>query len=382
MIHIKGKIPITINPFFWVTAAIIGFLYSGALVGTLIWMFVILVSVLVHEMGHASTALFFGLKPRIELVALGGLTIHQGEKLPFWKQFFIVLNGPLFGFMLFLLAWLLLRSPAIATGAAGKVLTYFFLVNLIWTIFNLVPVMPLDGGQLLRIALEGFFGAKGFRISLIIGMCIAGGASLFFFTTQNFLVGAILFLFAFQNFDMYRKLKHFSDGDRNPNLKQALETAEKDLQEGNKDKALFSFEKIRNESKEGMIHIMATQYLAFLKYDLGRTKEAYELLLPIRSELSPEALCLLHKTAYDEKDYPLVEEIGGTCFQVMPSKEVAFRNALACAALAKAKPSVGWLETSSQEGLENIADILHASEFDLIRESELFQKFLSKHSND
>ncbi len=382
MIHIKGKIPITINPFFWVTAAIIGFLYSGALVGTLIWMFVILVSVLVHEMGHASTALFFGLKPRIELVALGGLTIHQGEKLPFWKQFFIVLNGPLFGFMLFLLAWLLLRSPAIATGAAGKVLTYFFLVNLIWTIFNLVPVMPLDGGQLLRIALEGFFGAKGFRISLIIGMCVAGGASLFFFMTQNFLVGAILFLFAFQNFDMYRKLKHFSDGDRNPNLKQALETAEKDLQEGNKDKALFSFEKIRNESKEGMIHIMATQYLAFLKYDLGRTKEAYELLLPIRSELSPEALCLLHKTAYDEKDYPLVEEIGGTCFQVMPSKEVAFRNALACAALAKAKPSVGWLETSFQEGLENIADILHASEFDLIRESELFQKFLTNHSKD
>ena len=378
MIHLKGKIPITIHPFFWLTAAIIGFLYSGALIGTIVWIFVILVSVLVHEMGHASTALFFGLKPRIELVALGGLTIHQGDKLPFWKQFIIVLNGPIFGFCLFLLAWLLLRMPV--TGFIKGVLSYFFIVNLIWTIFNLVPVMPLDGGQLLRIALESFFGAKGFHVSLIIGMTIAGGTSLFFFLTQNFFIGAILFLFAFQNFDMYRKLKHLSDGDRSGPLKQSLEEAEKDLQAGNKDKALFAFEKIRNESKEGMIHMMATQYLAFLKYDLGKTKEAYELLLPIRSELTSEALCLLHKAAFDEKDYPLVEEIGGNCFQAMPSKEVAFRNALACAALAKAKPAVGWLETSFQEGLENIAGILRGPEFDHIRESELFQKFLKNHS--
>jgi len=380
MIHIKGKIPITIHPLFWITAAILGFLWTSSLVGTAILAVVILVSVLVHEMGHATTALFFGLKPRIELVALGGLTYHQGDKLPFWKQFIIVLNGPLFGFFLFLAALFLLRVPTLAAGISGVFLKYFMLINLIWTIFNLVPVMPLDGGQMLRIVLEGFFGAKGFRIALIIGMIIAGGASLFFFVTKNFLPGAILFLFAFQNFDMYRKLKNLSDKDRSGPLKQSLEEAEKDLQAGNKDKALFAFEKIRNESKEGMIHMMATQYLAFLKYDLGRTKEAYELLLPIRAEISPEALCLLHKTAYDEKNYPLVEEIGGSCFQVMPSKEVALRNALASAALAKAKPAVGWLETAFQEGLDNLTNILSSPEFDLIRENDLFQKFSKNHT--
>jgi len=210
-------------------------------------------------------------------------------------------------------------------------------------------------------------------------MVIAGGASLFFFLTRNFLPGAILFLFAFQNFDMYRKLKNLSDRDRSQPLKQALEEAEKDLQAGNKDKALFAFEKIRNESKEGMIHMMATQYLAFLKYDLGKAKEAYELLLPIRKELSPEALLLLHKTAYDEKNFPLVEEIGGSCFQAMPSKEVALRNALASAALAKSKPAIGWLETAFQEGLDNLSDILKSSEFDLIRNEPSFQTFSRHH---
>ena len=98
MIHIPGKIPITIRPFFFLTAGLIGFLNSRSLVGTLVWIFVIFISVLVHEFGHGLTARAFGLKPRIELVALGGLTYHQGDKLPFLKQFFIVLNGPEFVF--------------------------------------------------------------------------------------------------------------------------------------------------------------------------------------------------------------------------------------------------------------------------------------------
>ena len=379
MIQIKGKIPVTIHPFFWITAALIGFLNSRSLMGTLIWMFVILVSVFVHEMGHAITARLFGLNPRVELVALGGLTYHQGEKLPFWKQFIIVFNGPLFGFLLFLAAYGLLHVPVLATGIFKGILTLFYWVNLVWTILNLVPVMPLDGGQLLRIGLEAFFGAKGFRYSLIIGMVISGGLSLFFFLFQNFLVGALFFLFAFQSFDMFRRLRHFTEGDRSIELKEALANAEKELQLGNKQEALTQFENIRAQTKEGMIHMMATQYLAFLKYDVGAVHDTYQMLEPLRDELSHEALCLLHKAAFDEKDYPLVEEIGGTCFQVMPSKEVALRNALACAAMEKPKPAVGWLETAFQEGLENISDIVCGTEFDPIRKSDYFQQFMKHH---
>lgn len=246
MIEIKGKIPISIHFFFWITAALIGFLNSGTWLGTIIWIFVILISVLVHEMGHATTALFFGVKPRIELVALGGLTYHHGEKLSFLKQFFIVLNGPIFGFMLFVLAWGLLKVPALAVGFWGGVLNLFYWVNFIWTILNLVPVMPLDGGQLLRIALEAFFGAKGFRYSLVIGIVIAGLISLGFFLYQQYLIGALFFLFAFQSWDMFRRLRLLTNEDRNEHLKGALAEAEKNLQEGEKDKALFAFERIRN----------------------------------------------------------------------------------------------------------------------------------------
>lgn len=382
MIQIKGKIPVTIHFFFWITAALIGFLNSGTWMGTLIWIFVILVSVLVHEMGHALTAVFFGLQPRIELVALGGLTYHQGDNLPFWKQFFIVLNGPIFGFMLFVIAWTLLKMGVPAESFSGGVLKLFYWVNLVWTILNLIPVMPLDGGQLLRIVLESFFGAKGFRFSLIIGMVISGVISLAFFLYQQFLIGALFFLFAFQSWDMFRRLKLLSNVDRSEHLKEALAAAERNLQEGEKDKALFAFDRIRHEAKQGMIYMMATQYVAFLKYELGKVKDAYDLLLPLRSELPPEALCLLHKAAFEVGDYPLVEQIGGDCFQVLQGKEIALRNAEACAALGKAKPAVGWLETAFQEGLDNISTIIQGKEFDPIRDSTYFQQFAKHHSSD
>lgn len=382
MIQIGGKIPITIHFFFWITAALIGFLNSGTWIGTLIWIFVILVSVLVHEMGHALTAVFFGLRPRIELVALGGLTYHQGEKLPFWKQFFIVLNGPVFGFLLFVLAGVFLKFGVAPASFGGGVLKLFYWVNLVWTILNLIPVMPLDGGQLLRIVLESFFGAKGFRYSLIIGMGISGVISLGFFLYQQYLIGALFFLFAFQSWDMFRRLKLLSNVDRSDQLKTALAAAERNLQEGEKDKALFAFDRIRLEAKEGMIYMMATQYVAFLKYDLGKVKEAYDLLIPLRAELPPEALCLLHKAAFEVGDFSIVEQIGGDCYQVLPGKEIALRNAIACAALTKAKPAVGWLETAFQDGLENIGAIIKGKEFDPIRDTPYFQQFMKNHSEE
>ncbi len=380
MIHIRGKIPITIHPFFWLTAGLLGFLSTKSFIGTLIWIGVILISVLVHEFGHATTAVFFGLKPRIELVALGGLTYHRGDQLPFWKQFFIVLNGPIFGFMLFLIAWGLLKLPALATGLLAGIVTLFFWINLLWTVLNLVPVMPLDGGQLLRIVLESIFGPKGFRYSLLTGMIIATGVSLFFFLYQNFLIGALFFLFAFQSFDMFRKMRNFTKKDQSSHLKQALEEAEKNLQEGQKEKALFTFEKIRSEAKEGMIYTLATQYLAFLKHDLGKSKEAYELLFPLRSDLSSDALCLLHKVAFEQDNFDLVAELGPGCFTTLQSPEVALRNSFALAKLQQAKPSIGWLETAFQEGLDNLQEVLSSPYFDPIRSEPIFKKFLDSHS--
>ena len=161
MISIPGRIPILISPFFWFLIVMLGWLNSGSILGTAIWAAVILVSVLVHEYGHALTALLFGQEAEISLVGLGGLTKRLGPKLDRWKEFLIVLNGPMAGFALFFLSYFLLT----VIPPQKTLLVYAFEValnvNLFWTVLNLLPVFPLDGGHLLKIILESVLGIRG-----------------------------------------------------------------------------------------------------------------------------------------------------------------------------------------------------------------------------
>ena len=376
MISIPGRIPILIHPTFWVFAALIGYVNSMSLIGTLIWIGIIFVSVLFHEFGHALTALLFRQNPRIELVALGGLTYHDGQKLSFLRQFFIVLDGPLFGFILFGVASLLLHIPAIAQSPAASVLALTRAVNLFWTVVNLLPVLPLDGGQLLRIVLEGAFGFKGFKYAIVTSIAVSVLISLLFFLYQAFIIGALFFLLAFQSYDTFRRTRNLSELDRDESLKHQLDEAELALQQGHKKEAQELFTHIRTIAKKGMIFNLATQYLAFLEYEGGNSKGAYQLLLSIRKELASDALCLLHKAAFEQKDFPLVIELAGNCFQTWPTAETALRNAYAHAELAQPIPAVGWLETAIDEGVENISTVLAEKSFDSIRNEEQFQQLL------
>src|SRR6187399_803252 len=103
MITIPGKIPVHIYPIFWLLALLIGWLYSFTILGAVILGFVVFISVLVHEYGHALSALAFGQQSFIELVGLGGVTQRQGKRLSLGKEFIIILNGPLAGLALAIL---------------------------------------------------------------------------------------------------------------------------------------------------------------------------------------------------------------------------------------------------------------------------------------
>jgi stage IV sporulation protein FB len=378
MIRIPGKIPITIYPTFWILAGIISiFLGQDDVLKMVIWLVVIFVSVLFHEFGHALTALMFGRHPRIELVAMGGLTYHDGEKLPFWKQFLITFNGPLFGFLIAGAVFLLKDIPALSKGYAGALMEQIFLVNMFWTVVNLIPILPLDGGQLLRITLEKFFSFKGLRYAFITSAILSLGFCLLFFLAQQILAGAIFFLFAFENFDNYRKSRFVRQSDQRDELKQIFIEAELNLRQGDKEKALASFEKLRDAAKEGIMYDAATQYAAFLHYDQGHPQEAYRILLPLKDRLDPDALALLHRIAFEQGEFSIVMEIAGPVFQYLPEAEVALRSAYAAAHLKQAEASIGWLQTARQSGVENLKEIVAEKTFDPIRATPAFEEFMA-----
>lgn len=362
---------------YWIFTAILSFLLAkGNILQLFIWMVIIFVSVVFHEWGHALTAKMFGRQPRIELVAMGGLTYHDGSKLPFWKQFFITLDGPLFGFILALVTWF--SQPLVTSPLFKVILLQTSYVNFFWTIINLVPVLPLDGGQLLRLGLEKWFDFKGLRYTFLVSGIFALVASLTLFAFRDVLPAAIFFLFAFENLDNYRKSRNIRGNDQKEELKQALIDAENLFRTGRKEEALTAFESLRTAAGEGMLYDTATQYAAIILDDQGKSQPAYDLLKPLQNRLDPPTLLLLHRLAFEHQDDAIVSSLGASVFQLFPLAEVALRNAYAAARLHQSQGAVGWLETAQQNGLENLAEIIQETAFDPVRQDAAFQELIQR----
>lgn len=376
MIRIPGSIPISIYPLFWLLAAAIGWINTFNVLGTSIWMGIIFVSVLVHEYGHALTAIFFGQRAQIDLVAMGGITQRHGGKLKLWQDFIIVLNGPLAGLCLGLLA-LFLKMAFIAPGTtslASYALQVMFYVNVFWTIINLVPVQPLDGGKLLGIVLESLFGLRGIKIALFISMVLSVILGLFFFSIHAVLAGVIFLMLAFEGYRSWQQSLPVTEQDQNLILQHLLKEAERDLQQGRKEESLNKFQRIRDLAKSGVIYINATERAAILLAEKGAVKEAYDMLMPIKHKVDVDALRLLHQLAYQQGRWQEAVSLGTRSYQTVPNYETALINSFCFAILGEVGPAVGWLQCAIKEGLPNLKEILHQREFDNIRNDPLFRK--------
>ncbi len=374
------KIPLSISPFFFITAGFIGWLNSGKspnpILYILIWVGIIFISVLVHEYGHAITSKCFGQSPKIKLVAFGGLTIPEGPKLSKWKEFLVVLNGPLFGFVLFLLALAIYSSGYFVHPTILYFLKVVIWVNFFWTIVNLIPVLPLDGGQMLRVILQSIFGVKGLRYTAILCLLFSICVAIYGFSRGYFVIGIIFSLFAFQNFDIFRKAKVISENDDNEDITRDMKEIEDLLIRDQKDEAIPKLEDLRTKAKHGVIFNLTTQYLATIKADRGEFLDVYKLLQPIKDRINIESKFFLHRAAFEVKDYSLVIELAGPSFKYVADPDIAVNSALACVMLHREKEALEWLNAAKQEGIEDIKAVLSRSEFDPIRGNAQFQRLL------
>lgn len=377
MISIPGRIPIHIHPFFWFLIAMIGWLNSSTLEGTLIWSLVILISVLIHEYGHALTAIAFGQQAEINLVGLGGITKREGPHLPRWKEFLIVLNGPLAGFALFFVAYYLL---SVASGTKSTNLLYALevavTVNLFWTILNLLPVLPLDGGHLMRIILEGAFGIKGMKIALIASIILAAVFSLYFLILNQLLVGALFMMMGFESYRSWTEVKGIAPEDEDQQLQSMIREGISDLNEGKLNDALSKFTFVKDQAPKGILYVTATQYAAHILAEQGQLKKAYDWLYPLKNRLSPDYLRLLQQLAFRVQEWEQAVQIGEQSYQEEPSTDAAMINAFSYGIMGKAVPAVGWLRCAIQQGLPDISQVIERREFDAIRNTPPFQEFL------
>lgn len=205
--------PVRIHWTFWLGCLLLG--SSGDLQDILIFTVVALISILVHELGHTFAMRYFGRSAHIVLQWLGGLAIEgradRGSGV--WQdysssyatprrrttteQIIISLAGPVVGLLLAGVVSLIVVLTggevsvhfdgfipfpvAVLNEGTAPLLRQFVFVMLWFNVFvniiNLLPVWPLDGGQIaqaLFVANDPYQGqTKAFQLSFVVAVLMA-----------------------------------------------------------------------------------------------------------------------------------------------------------------------------------------------------------------
>ena len=128
--------------------------------------------VLLHELGHALTARAFGATPRrIDLHLMGGHTRLDSTRLSPGASAVVSLSGPLISLGLCALCWAVLTFTDLL-GWPALLLYLLYLANGLLGVFNLLPALPLDGGQALSALIWWATGRRrwGLRSGAVLGL--------------------------------------------------------------------------------------------------------------------------------------------------------------------------------------------------------------------
>lgn len=185
--------PVAVAPSFLFVVLVLGVQpgVTVALIAT--WLVVVFVSVLVHELGHATVAHRLGAKPRIDLYGFGGMTSSSFRReLGRREQLALSLAGPFFGFGLGLVLLVLrLFVGHLDHRELDFALAAGLWANFAWGLINLLPVLPLDGGHVLAQLLPGAPATRMRRAAW--ASIITGGAAAVGLLAFGQFFGGILF---------------------------------------------------------------------------------------------------------------------------------------------------------------------------------------------
>jgi Zn-dependent protease len=151
-----GPVPVSIHVSTPIVLALLG-PGLGDPAALAVWIVVGILSIVIHELGHAAVVRVAGGEPRVDLQWLGGLTRYQPtDRLRTrWWSVAVSLAGPATGIAIgFALLWLE-GLVAITQPLLRLAVDFGYFVSFVWAVFNLLPVLPLDGGQAVRALLPG-----------------------------------------------------------------------------------------------------------------------------------------------------------------------------------------------------------------------------------
>jgi Zn-dependent protease len=273
-------VPVRIASSFWIIAILFGMQDVGqtgssskAVLDAMTWTAIVFVSILLHEFGHASAARAFGAEPSITLHALGGLTQFEPRGMSRPQRWLVSFAGPAAG---------LAFGVAVYTGARwlppgtsfGAIVQSILFVNIGWSLVNLLPVLPFDGGQML----SAFLGPRRELwtaiISSVVGTVVA---VLGYFRLNNLWVA---FLFGSAAVGAIRQVRWLwlSKADRDAGLEEELGQARAAIARGDASEVQRYGDIIVGRARTNALKNAGRLVQAWAQATLGRRAEARETI--------------------------------------------------------------------------------------------------------
>lgn len=197
-------IPVRVHPMFWLTAVLLGNPFQNDYRVVLIWVACVFVSILVHEFGHGLMARLLRFPASIVLYWMGGLCYSESERQRPRQRLLVLFAGPGAGFLLagLIKGGLLLAHRPTLSPVGEIVVDFLYQINIFWSVLNLCPIWPLDGGQIAGVALTLHNSRKGMRRTHIVSIVFAVVLGLLMFWFGQTFTTLLFALFALSNFQM------------------------------------------------------------------------------------------------------------------------------------------------------------------------------------
>lgn len=279
-----GKIPVRVLPSFFLVTLLFN-LSSGVDV-LVMWTGVVFVSVLIHELGHAALGLGFGLEPRIDLHGMGGTTSWAVTKtLATWRRVAISLAGPMAGFAFAAVAEAAWRSGGIPRTRLGAIAyADLIYVNLGWGVLNLLPMLPLDGGNVLALLLGAMTKGRGLRAAHVISIVVALASAVVAMFTIGWWPALLAVSFVAAN---WRGLQALAAREHDAPMRPGLEEAYKALETRDGERILALARPAALTSKTPQVRAEALQLMAFGFLLTGRLADADASIAALPKGFSP-----------------------------------------------------------------------------------------------
>ncbi|AKF86484.1 hypothetical protein MFUL124B02_27580 [Myxococcus fulvus 124B02] len=195
-----ARTPVHLQPLFFLTALATGWDFAAEPGRLAMWLPVVFVSVLLHELAHAWALRRFGSPASITLHELGGTT-RGSDRLTHRQSAWVSLAGPSASLLVGGLAWWAsgLTSPTEQPGLGGALLQQLLWANAGWGLFNLLPVRPLDGGDFVASLVRHRAGYRHERGLQVLGVLTAVALVVGAIVTRTVWMGVLALMLGFSN---------------------------------------------------------------------------------------------------------------------------------------------------------------------------------------